>query len=197
MKWLYKYPQAAFPYGDLVKTNASRSRQDYEYELIDTGVFDDDRYFDVVVEYAKSSPEECFIRITVTNRGPEAATIHLLPTLWFRNTWSWWPGAEKPRLTAAKGARGASVVAASHPELGERWLLLRWRAAAAVHRERDQHRAAVRHAEREPVRQGRLSRVRRRTGTPLPSTRRRPAPRPPPIIASRSAPASRCRSGSA
>jgi len=122
MKWLYKYPQAAFPYADLVKTNASRSRQDYEYELIDTGVFADDRYFDVVVEYAKSSPEECFIQITVTNRGPDAATIDLLPTLWFRNTWSWWPGAKKPGLTAANGARGASVVAASHPEIGERWL---------------------------------------------------------------------------
>jgi hypothetical protein len=122
MKWLYKYPQAAFPYGDLVKTNASRSRRDYEYELIDTGVFADDRYFDVVVEYAKSSPEECFIQITVTNRGPDAATIDLLPTLWFRNTWSWWPGAKKPGLTAANGARGASVVAAFHPEIGERWL---------------------------------------------------------------------------
>ena len=122
MKWLYKYPQAAFPYDDLVKTNARRTREEFEYELIDTGVFDDDRYFDVFVEYAKSSPEECFIRITVANRGPEAATIHLLPTLWFRNTWSWWPGAEKPRLAAAKGTNGASVVAASHPELGDRWL---------------------------------------------------------------------------
>ena len=122
MKWLYKYPQAAFPYGDLVKTNASRSRQEYEYELIDTGVFDDDRYFDVVVEYAKSSPEECFIQITATNRGPDAATIDLLPTLWFRNTWNWWPGAKKPHLAAATGTHDASVVAASHPEIGERWL---------------------------------------------------------------------------
>jgi hypothetical protein len=122
MKWLYKYPQAAFPYDDLVKTNARRSRQDYEYELIDTGGFDEDRYFDVVVEYAKSSPEECFVRITVANRGPETATIHLLPTLWFRNTWSWWPEVEKPRLAAAKGTSGASIVAASHQELGDRWL---------------------------------------------------------------------------
>ena len=122
MKWLYKYPHAAFPYDDLVETNARRSRQDYEYELIDTGVFDDDRYFDVVVEYAKSSPEECFVQITVTNRGPETAPIHLLPTLWFRNTWSWWPGTEKPHLAAAKGTGGTSVVAASHPELGDRWL---------------------------------------------------------------------------
>ena len=122
MKWLYKYPQRAFPYDDLVTTNARRTRQDFEYELIDTGVFGDDRYFDVFVEYAKSSPEECFIRMTVANRGPETATIHLLPTLWFRNTWSWWPEKEKPRLAAAKGTNGVSVVAASHPELGDRWL---------------------------------------------------------------------------
>ena len=98
-----------------------RTRQELEYELIDTGVFDDDRYFDVVVEYAKSSPEECFARITVTNRGPQTAPIHLLPTLWFRNTWSWWPQASKPRLEAAVG-NGASVVAASHAEIGDRWL---------------------------------------------------------------------------
>ncbi len=122
MKWLYKYPHAAFPYDDLVKTNAGRSHQDFEYELIDTGVFNDDRYFDVVVEYAKSSPEECFVRITVTNRGPEAASIHLLPTLWFRNTWRWWPDAAKPHLAAAKGPSGFSAVSASHPELGDRWL---------------------------------------------------------------------------
>ena len=122
MKWLYKYPQAAFPYADLVKTNARRTRQDYEYELIDTGVFDDDRYFDVFVEYAKSSPEECFIRITVANRGPETAVIHLLPTLWFRNTWCWWPEPKKPGLTAAKAANGTSAVKASHSELGDRWL---------------------------------------------------------------------------
>ena len=121
MKWLYKYPHAAFPYADLIESNARRTRQDYEYELIDTGVFDEDRYFDVVVEYAKSSPEECFIKITVTNRGPETATIDVLPTLWFRNTWSWWSGPEKPILTAAKAPRGTSLVAASHPELGARW----------------------------------------------------------------------------
>ena len=122
MKWLYKYPQAAFPYTHLVKANAHRSRHDYEYELIDSGVFDEDRYFDVVVEYAKSSPEECFIRITVSNRGPDAATIHLLPTLWFRNTWAWWPKAGKPHLKAVPGITGVSVVAASHSELGERRL---------------------------------------------------------------------------
>src|SRR5688572_4826543 len=121
MKWLYKYPHAAFPYDDLIQGNARRTRQDYEYELIDTGVFDEDRYFDVEVEYAKSSPEECFIQITVTNRGPETAAIHVLPTLWFRNTWSWWSGPEQPILTLAKAPRGTSLVAASHPELGARW----------------------------------------------------------------------------
>ena len=156
MKWLYKYPQAAFPYGDLIATNVGRSRQDYEYELIDTGVFNDDRYFDVVVEYAKSSPEECFVQITVTNRGPETAAIHVLPTLWFRNTWSWWPGPEKPILTAAKAPRGTSLVAASHPELGPRWLYLRRGAAAAVHRERNQRRAPVRGAQRDRIRERRV-----------------------------------------
>ena len=87
LRYLYRYPQAAFPYDDLVKTNASRGRDAFEYELIDTGVFDDDRYFDVVVEYAKAAPTDIGIRITVTNRGPEPATLHILPTLWFRNTW--------------------------------------------------------------------------------------------------------------
>ena len=122
MKWLYKYPQAAFPYGDLIATNARPLAAGYEYELIDTGVFDDDRYFDVVVEYFKASPEECFVRITATNRGPETAAIHVLPTLWFRNTWSWWPGPEKPILSAAEAPSGTSLVAACHPELGPRWL---------------------------------------------------------------------------
>ncbi len=88
MKYLYKYPQAAFPYDDLVETNRRRSRHEFEYELLDTGVFDQDRYFDVFVEYAKASPEDILIQITVHNRGPEAATLHVLPTLWFRNTWS-------------------------------------------------------------------------------------------------------------
>ena len=88
MKYLYKYPQAAFPYDDLVETNRRRSRNDLEYELLDTGVFNDDRYFDVFVEYAKDGPEDILVRITAANRGPEAAELHLLPTLWFRNDWS-------------------------------------------------------------------------------------------------------------
>jgi hypothetical protein len=122
MKWLYKYPHAAFPYEGLIAGNAQRSRDDYEYELIDTGVFNENRYFDVVVEYAKSAPEETFVLITVTNHGAESAPIHLLPTLWFRNTWEWWPQHGKPHLTAAKAPKGTAAIAATHPELGERWL---------------------------------------------------------------------------
>ena len=146
MKWLYKYPQAAFPYDDLVQTNARRTRKEFEYELIDTGVFDDDRYFDVFVEYAKSSPEECFIRITVANRGPEAATIHLLPTLWFRNTWNWWPGAGETAPGGGERTRRRERRGGVAPGTWRSMALLRWSAAAAVHRERHEHRAALRHA---------------------------------------------------
>src|SRR5437773_4840845 len=89
MKALYKYPQAPFPYAQLMTQNAQRTRADPEYEILDTGVFDDERYFDVVAEYAKNSPNDILIRITVVNRGPEPASLALLPTLWFRNTWSW------------------------------------------------------------------------------------------------------------
>ncbi len=95
MKYLYKYPQAAFPYDQLVLTNRGRSRQEFEYELINTGVFDEDRYFDVFVEYAKESPEDILVQISVHNRGPGPAEIHVLPTLWCRNRWSW--GRENPR----------------------------------------------------------------------------------------------------
>ena len=118
MKYLYKYPQREFPYGDLVKTNGRRSREDFEYELLDTGVFDDDRYFDVFVEYAKSDPEDILIRISVHNRGPETAHIHVLPTLWFRNTWSWGDPGEKPSLRAVS----EQTISASHPQLGDRSL---------------------------------------------------------------------------
>src|SRR6187200_2450318 len=89
MKYLYKYPQGAYPYSDLVETNRRRSRAEMEYELLDTGVFEGDRYFDVFAEYAKAAPDDILIRITIWNRGPEPATLHVLPTLWFRNTWSW------------------------------------------------------------------------------------------------------------
>jgi len=122
MKWLYKYPQSAYPYVDLIESNRRRSRRDFEYELIDTQVFDHDKYWDVIVEYAKVAPEDILVRITANNRGPEGATLHVLPTLWFRNTWTWWPGTQRPGLRQISGRSGLGVVAASHPDLGERWL---------------------------------------------------------------------------
>jgi len=118
MKYLYKYPQQEFPYRDLVDTNGQRSREEFEYELLDTGVFDADRYFDVFVEYAKAGPEDILIRISVHNRGPETATIHLLPTLWFRNTWSWDKNIAKPVLR--KGERGTII--STHAQLGDHLL---------------------------------------------------------------------------
>jgi hypothetical protein len=124
MKYLYKYPQRAYPYSDLVETNRRRSRAESEYELIDTGVFNEDRYFDVFVEYAKAGPEDILVRITAANRGPEAAELHLLPTLWFRNDWASWiaesnRAAEKPNLRQIEAAAGTSAVAATHALLGE------------------------------------------------------------------------------
>jgi hypothetical protein len=118
MKYLYKYPQREFPYRDLVETNQRRSREEMEYELLDTGIFDDDRYFDVFVEYAKAAPDDILVRISVHNRGPEAARLHLLPTLWFRNTWSWKDGAPKPTLREVSGA-----IQALHPDFGQCALL--------------------------------------------------------------------------
>ena len=113
MKYLYKYPQREYPYRDLIETNGRRSRNDFEYELLDTGIFDDDRYFDVFVEYAKANPEDILIRITVHNRGPEVARLQVLPTLWFRNTWSWNGNHSKPMLREANG-----MIQALHPDLG-------------------------------------------------------------------------------
>jgi hypothetical protein len=115
MKYLYKYPQAAYPYADLVDTNRARGRHEPEYELLDTGVFDGDRYFDVFVEYAKAAPEDVLVRITVCNRGPDPAGLHVLPTLWFRNTWSWAGGGARPLLESAPAA-GHSVVHAHHAD---------------------------------------------------------------------------------
>jgi hypothetical protein len=122
MKYLYKYPQSEYPYVDLIETNKRRGRDDMEYELLETGVFDDDRYFDVFVEYAKHTAEDLLVKISVVNHGPEPATIRLLPCLWFRNTWRWWPGTPKPSLKQIPGENGWNVVAASHPQLGERYL---------------------------------------------------------------------------
>jgi len=115
MKYLYKYPQASYPYADLVVTNGGRVRTEPEYELLDTGVFDEDRYFDVFVEYAKVSPDDILIKITACNRGPDAAALHLLPTLWFRNTWPWPDGGSKPVLRAAEGKKH-SVIHAHHTD---------------------------------------------------------------------------------
>jgi hypothetical protein len=119
MKYLYKYPQAAFPYDDLVRTNRQRSRSEMEYELIDTGVFDNGRYFDVFVEYAKQSPEDMLIQITVWNRAAQAALLQVLPTLWFRNTWSW---AKNPTPKPTVRQVNEQTVSALHPHLGERFL---------------------------------------------------------------------------
>ena len=115
MKYLYKYPQQEFPYRDLVETNGRRTRDDLEYELLDTGIFDANRYFDVFVEYAKADPEDMLIQITVHNRGPETAQLHLLPTLWFRNTWSWEKDAAKPSMRMSK----EGAILAAHAQLGD------------------------------------------------------------------------------
>ncbi|HSE94945.1 MAG TPA: glucosidase, partial [Methylomirabilota bacterium] len=118
LKGLYKYPQAEFPYARLVEENRRRGRRDPEFELIDTGVFADSRYFDVLAEYAKAGPDDLLIRITATNRGPDPAPLHLLPTLWCRNTWAWEAGATRPRLSVGPAPNGASCIAVDHPGLG-------------------------------------------------------------------------------
>jgi hypothetical protein len=141
MKYLYKYPQAVYPYADLVETNKHRNRGDLEYELMDTGIFNDNRYFDVFVEYAKQSPEDLLIQISVSNRGSDSAAIHVLPTLWFRNTWTWWPGTPKPELRQVSSKKGTQVVAVSRAVS-----LLRGRCAAAIHGERDQQPTAFWHS---------------------------------------------------
>ena len=127
MKCLYKYPQAAYPYELLVEENKARSRKEWEYELLDTGVFDDNRYFDVFIEYAKNTPEDILIQITAINRDPSrgssrtAPTLHILPTLWFRNTWSWQPEAEKPVLKVYDTKDEFNVIQAQHSS-GDRWI---------------------------------------------------------------------------
>jgi hypothetical protein len=122
MKMLYKYPQREFPYADLVATNGQRGKDAFEYELLDTGIFDESRYFDVFVEYAKAGPDDVLVEVTVHNRGPDAASLDLLPTLWFRNTWASASDRETPSLEQVEAAGGVATVRASHPELGE-WRL--------------------------------------------------------------------------
>jgi hypothetical protein len=120
MKALYKYPHQAFPYDQLVAENRNRNRHDPEFELLHTGIFEDDRYFDVFVEYAKQSAEDILIQVTIINRGADTQILHLLPTLWFRNTWSWNEDEIRPRLQGTKSS--LNIISASHPTLGERWL---------------------------------------------------------------------------
>ena len=120
MKFLYKYPQAEFPYAQLVEENGRRGKDSPEFELLDTGIFDGNRYFDIIVEYAKNSPEDILLRVTVVNRGPVPAALHVLPTMWFRNTWSWGRDPYKPNLRAA--VDGAGMIELDHAALGRRWL---------------------------------------------------------------------------
>ncbi|MEO8593867.1 MAG: glucosidase [Candidatus Solibacter sp.] len=118
MKFLYKYPQRAFPYERLVQENRRRGRRDLEFELVDTGAFDENRYFDVQVEYAKRSPEDILVRIVIANRGPESCDLHVLPTVWFRNTWSWGLPVTKPEMHAVLD----QAIELNEPQYGKRWL---------------------------------------------------------------------------
>src|SRR5262245_44811379 len=122
MPWQYKYPQSALPSGDLVRVTRERGRAVREYELVDTGIFRDQRYFDVEAEYAKVDPEDILVRVIIRNRSASAAPIHCLPTIWFRNNWTWWANARKPRLFAAPAGRGSAVIALEDAVYGKRWL---------------------------------------------------------------------------
>jgi len=144
LRWLYKYPQAAFPYQRLIDENGRRSRQDPPFGLLEAGAFADDRYFDVEVQYAKASPSEIHMRILADNRGAEAAPLHLLPTLWFRNTWSWDSDAIRPRARPEAAPLGASwCVRAEHPELGNWWLYGRQPARSLLFTENDSNGARL------------------------------------------------------
>jgi hypothetical protein len=120
MRFLYKYPQAAYPYAQLVEENRRRGCQALEYELLDTGVFDADRSCDVFVEYAKATPEDTLIRIHVINRGPETAPLHLLPTVWFRNTWTWGYDARRLHVGAGEPLRNLKAIGLEHDYYGQR-----------------------------------------------------------------------------
>ncbi|MFN3681993.1 MAG: MGH1-like glycoside hydrolase domain-containing protein [Nitrospira sp.] len=122
MKYLYRYPQAEFPYRQLVEENRRRTKNDPEYELLDTGIFEEDRYFDIYVEYAKATPEDLLIRIQAVNRGPERAWLTILPTLWFRNTWSWGLDVRRPRMREGRGIQNSSVIVLDHDYYGRRLL---------------------------------------------------------------------------
>ena len=122
MKYLYKYPQNEYPYADLVEENQRRGQDEFEYELLDTGIFNEDKYFDIFIEYAKASDEDILIKITAYNRGDEEKPLHVLPTMWFRNTWSWFEDAEKPKIKIHSQKDSYSITEADHPSLGTRWL---------------------------------------------------------------------------
>jgi hypothetical protein len=145
MKALYKYPQSPFPYADLVRTNRERSRAQSEYELIDTGIFNENRYFDIFIEYAKNAVDDILVRATVINRGPSPATLHLLPTVWFRNTWSWGYGTPRPELSR----HDTHTIAIQEQSLGDFKLWLE-DAPPSVHRKREQHHAPVGLGQRQP-----------------------------------------------
>jgi hypothetical protein len=135
MKALYKYPQRAFPYAELLAENARRGQLQPEYELVDTGIFAGGAYFDIVVEYAKNAVEDMLIRLTITNRGTQTAPLHVLPTFWFRNEWSWRAGVTKPSIT--DGARNDVVMIAQHPTLGRRWISSDGRAQRSIYTENE------------------------------------------------------------
>ncbi len=141
MRMLYKYPQAAYPYEHLVEENHRRGQADREYELVDTGIFAENRYFDVVVEYAKASPDDILMQVTVHNRGPDAAPLHILPHLWARNTWSWDSGVPRPQIAQ----HGKQVVANASLAAARPGLRGGCQRRMAVLRERDQHEPPVRH----------------------------------------------------
>ena len=138
MRWRYAYPQAEFPYTDLVAENARRDRVVGEYELLDTGAFADSRYWDVTVDYAKAAADDLCIRMTIRNAGPERASIDVLPTLWFRNRWSWHPDATKPKIGETDGA-----LVAEQAELGRIVLAGRRQPRTVVLRQREQHAPSV------------------------------------------------------
>jgi hypothetical protein len=123
MRMLYKYPQSEFPYATLLEENQRRGRSLPEFELLDTGIFSESRYFDVFVEYAKADVEDMLIRITAVNRGPETAALHVLPQFWFRNTWSWGRDLRRPVVRVASCIPGSNCVELEHWQYGKRWLL--------------------------------------------------------------------------
>ena len=177
MKYLYKYPQAAYPYANLVDTSRGRSRTEFEYELLDTGVFDQNRYFDVFVEYAKESPEDILIQCTVHNRGPDTAELHVLPTLWFRNKWSWRGIENRPSLEGV-----GNVVKAVEPKLGERYLYYDGDAVPLFTENETNTQRIFGVANRSPYVKDSIDST-SSTGKRTRSTRSRKAPRPPCIIA--------------